>query len=139
MRRLFVAKDAGMSAEALRWALQQGKMQRIAQGVYAEGPEPPTALELALASVIRTGGVARGSISGALMGLDSVEVRPEHRRRNEVSTIVVHGIRCADGRQTLIDLAATLDDDTWEQALECALRKRLGTLDELADTHIRLI
>jgi hypothetical protein len=34
--------------------------------------------------------------------------------------------------QTLVDLAATLDDTVWEHALESALRKRLTTVDELA-------
>jgi Protein of unknown function (DUF559) len=31
-----------------------------------------------------------------------------------------------------VDLAALLDDDRWEQALECALRRRLVTLTDLA-------
>ena len=44
---------------------------------------------------------------------------------------VVEGVRCANGLLTLVDLAATLDDDTWEQALESALRKGLTTVDEL--------
>jgi very-short-patch-repair endonuclease len=38
------------------------------------------------------------------------------------------GVRCADGLATLVDLAASLDDLTWEQALESALRKRLTTV-----------
>ena len=44
---------------------------------------------------------------------------------------MVHGTRCADGVQTLVDLASILDDVVWEQALECALRKELVTIDEL--------
>jgi hypothetical protein len=45
--------------------------------------------------------------------------------------IALGGIACADALQTLLDLAATLDDDTWEQALESALRRRLTTIAEV--------
>ena len=37
----------------------------------------------------------------------------------------------ASGLQTMIDLATVLDDDRWEQALECALRRRLVTIADL--------
>lgn len=47
--------------------------------------------------------------------------------------VVVDGIRCADGLQTLVDVAGELDDDVWEQALESALRKRLVTVSEIED------
>src|SRR5207245_1608675 len=67
------------------------------------------------------------------------KLRQEPRRRDEVQTIEIHGIRCADGRQTLIDLAAVMDDDTWEQVLESALRKRLVTIAELEDVRSRRI
>jgi very-short-patch-repair endonuclease len=43
----------------------------------------------------------------------------------------VNGILCADGLLTLVDLAATLDDDAWEQALESALRKGLVTIEDI--------
>lgn len=38
------------------------------------------------------------------------------------------GIRCTNGLQTLLDLAGTLDDARWEQALESALRKGLVSI-----------
>jgi hypothetical protein len=44
---------------------------------------------------------------------------------------VVDGIPCVDGFTALVDLAATMDDDTWEQALESALRTRLTTVAAL--------
>jgi hypothetical protein len=44
--------------------------------------------------------------------------------------VTVGEIRCTDGLQTLVDLAATLDDERWEQALESALRKRLFAVDK---------
>jgi very-short-patch-repair endonuclease len=48
-----------------------------------------------------------------------------------MNIVVVDDTPCADGTQTMLDLAALLDDDAWEQALESALRKRLTTLDAL--------
>ena len=36
--------------------------------------------------------------------------------------VVVEAIRCTDGTQTMLDLAACLDDLRWEQALESGLR-----------------
>jgi hypothetical protein len=45
--------------------------------------------------------------------------------------VVRGGVRCADGLITLVDLAASLDDDQWEQALECALRLRLTSVAAL--------
>ena len=41
------------------------------------------------------------------------------------------GIRCTDGFQTLVDLAADLDDREWEHALESVLRMRLTSITEL--------
>ncbi len=45
--------------------------------------------------------------------------------------VEVHGLRCVDGLQALIDLAAELDDLRWEQALESALRKHLTTTTDV--------
>ena len=59
------------------------------------------------------------------------------RRRNvaEERVVDVHGYRCTDGLQTLVDLSATLDDDRWEQALESALHR--GTV-RVADLRASL-
>jgi hypothetical protein len=56
-------------------------------------------------------------------------------RRDSVKHTLVSGVPCADARQALIDLASTLDDDTWEQALESALRMRLVAIDDLVDVR----
>jgi very-short-patch-repair endonuclease len=45
--------------------------------------------------------------------------------------VVIEGLKCANGTRTLVDLAATLSDLRWEQALESALRKRLTSISEL--------
>jgi hypothetical protein len=62
-----------------------------------------------------------GALAGVLHGLDGVVLdgRPTRRRTLPPGRIVrAGGILCADWFQTLIDLAATLDDTIWEQALE---------------------
>ena len=43
----------------------------------------------------------------------------------------VNGFLCADGAETLKELAKSLNDIEWEQAFESALRKKLLTIDEL--------
>lgn len=67
--------------------------------------------------------------------LDGIELggTPTHRRVLPPDRVVViDGVPCADALQTLVDLAAVVDnDDVWEQALECALRRRLVTVAAL--------
>jgi hypothetical protein len=137
VRRLFTTAELrrrGMTVGQLRWATEHGRLTAIAHGVYAEGTSPPNALERAVAPVVRTGGVARGEIAGVLLGLDAVRIVPPVRMRRRVSGITeVHGLQCTNGFETLVDLAALLDDDRWEQALESALRKQLVTLDDFDD------
>jgi hypothetical protein len=53
------------------------------------------------------------------------------RRRQPASVVMIGGVPCTDGLQTMLDLAAIVDDLVWEQALECALRRRLVTIDQL--------
>jgi crotonobetainyl-CoA:carnitine CoA-transferase CaiB-like acyl-CoA transferase len=137
MRRLFTAAEAaaiGLSAEALEWGLQRGKWRRICRGVYGDGAEDATDFDRALARVVRVDGVASGGLAGFLHGLDSVEVDTRPLRRRELPAeriVVVEGIPCTDGLQTLVDLAAILDDRRWEHALEGALRKRLTSVADL--------
>jgi hypothetical protein len=137
MRRLFTTAEArgrGITRDALRWGERTGRWRRVERGVYACGPDDPDPLDRALAAVLVTGGVASGHLAGALLGLDGVELRGAdvslapgrngrrdgaRRRSLEADRIVVvAGVRCTDGLQTLIDLAVTLDDLRWEQALE---------------------
>ncbi|HVM54336.1 MAG TPA: hypothetical protein VM262_14175 [Acidimicrobiales bacterium] len=58
--------------------------------------------------------VARGGLAGVLLGLDGVGLDGRPTRRSRVPTehvVEVGGVRCADALITLLDLAATLDDD----------------------------
>ena len=137
MRRLFTTRHAGVSPEALRWGEHVGKWTRIVRGVYGDGAEPPSALDVARAEVLRKDAIAWATLAGVLHGLDSVTLLPRKPAERDISplhVIELGGLRCANGIHTMIDLAAVLDDLTWEQALEAALRKRLTTIAELEDT-----
>ncbi len=124
----------GLTASGLRWGEARGRWRRVRHGVYVEGPDDPTSWERAVAEVLATNAVASGGLAGMLHGLDSVVLdgRPVRRRMLPADrTVVADGIRRTDGLQTMIDLAACLDDRRWEQALESALRKRLLAISEL--------
>jgi len=138
-----------VSLAALRWGTRTGRWSLVEPGVYVLGREGPTAIERAVGAVLATGGVASGTLAGTLLSLDSVGFirtpyvtvaptasgrRREVRRKTLSSDriISVNGVRCTDGLQTLVDLAAIVDDLTWEQMLESALRKKLATLEAVA-------
>jgi hypothetical protein len=138
MRRLFTVKEAanrGLTRSTLRWGERRGRWRRIACGVYAEGADEPNALDLARARVLASGGVASGRLAALLHGLDAID-GPDNRLLRQrclppARIGVIEGLRCTDGLQTVVDLAADLDDVTWERALESALRKRLTSLQAI--------
>lgn len=151
MRRLWTLDElrtAGWSRSALRVAVDRGRWTRVARGVYADGPMPPTPLDVARAAVLAAGGIAGGTLAGVLHGLDGVDLRgpdvtvppgssnrrPGVRRRTIPAAHVTtaDGVRCLDGLGTLADLAAELGDLEWEQALECALRRGLVRIGDVA-------
>ena len=133
MRRLFTtadAEDQGISDSALKWGEKAGRWRRIQRGVYGEGPTEPNALDRERARVLACNGIASGNLVGVMLGLDSVQLdgRPLRRRDLDESRIRrIAGMRCTNGLQTILDLAATMDDLTWEQALESVLRRGLAT------------
>ena len=138
MRRLFTTAEIRATPDALRWAVEKKRLTSVGRGVYVVGPEPPTPLDEARAAVLRSKGEARGNLAGVLHGLDGVRLGGRPTRRDRLSpdhVVELDGIRCADGLNTLLDLAALLDDRTWEQAMESALRKHLTTIDALAQTR----
>jgi hypothetical protein len=113
----------------------------VQRGVYAEGPEPPTPLDRERAQVLSADSTARGALAGVLLGLDSVHLDGMPLRKGRViddRTTVIGGVRCVSARQALVDLAGHLDDDTWEQALESALRKRLICLASFDDLPLNV-
>ena len=147
MRSLyFTAAESGLTRAELRHGEAVGRWTRVARGTYRLGPEPPTALDRALATAVATGAAACGRVAGVLLGLDGVRFagpevtlradgpnkHPGVRRQVLTAGLTsVAGFPCTSPLQTLIDLARVLPDDEWEQALESALRKGLVTLSEL--------
>ena len=153
MRRLFTSDEA--TEAAIRWGEVKGRWRRADRGVWADGPDELSDLDRARAAVMATRGIASHHLAGVLHGLDSVTLegtwltlpptgngRRAHACRRKLAperVVTVAGLPCTDGLQTMVDLAQSLDDLTWEQALESALRKRLTTVDELAGTKRRVL
>jgi hypothetical protein len=150
VRRLYTTQELvrwGYTFSAIRWAIKRGELVRITRSVYGEGSSPPCVLDAALAAVLATGGVASGTLAALLLELDGVMLRgPDftvgldrgHRRTGARRRVLapervtmVGGVRCADALQTLVDLAALVGDEIWEQALESALRWRLTSVAEV--------
>jgi len=139
MRRLFTTEEArsrGLTIAELKWGEHKGRWRRIERGVYGVGPDRPSPLDRARARVLATGAIARGNLAGVLHEFDGVRLNGMPRRRRTRAPeriVIVGGVPCTDGLQTLVDLAATLDDLVWEQALEFVLRKRLASIADLEE------
>ncbi len=148
MRRPFTTQDAfahGITKSALQYRLKMNRIQNLGRGVYLMGSNAPTAIERAAGAVVVTGGVACGTFAAALHGLDCNMLVPPFAATTlkskhadaciadpPASAIqVVSGFPCTSGFQTLLDLAAVLNDLEWEQALESGLRKELLALEAI--------
>ncbi|MDP1793677.1 MAG: hypothetical protein Q8K63_06020 [Acidimicrobiales bacterium] len=137
MRRVFTTAEAtaeGLTKRQLEYGVERGVHVRITRGVYADGSDALDAFTEALGRMRADPGYAWGEVAGVLHDFDSVEVthrRPKRRRvRCEVTT--VQGYACTTALETIVDLAETMDDITWEQALESGLRKKLFTVQDIA-------
>lgn len=75
-----------------------------------------------------------GIVAAVLFGFDGVSVEAELSKRRSTFVddrrVEVGGYVCTSPLQ-LVDIAALVDDDVWEQAMEYGLRKKLVTLAEL--------
>ena len=134
VRRVFTAEASGLTRATLRWGERVSRWQRVERDVYLEGPEPPTQFDRERARVLAAKTGARGTLAGVLHGLDSVTLDGWPTRRGTppwLRSVTLGDVPCADGFTALIDLAAVLDDRTWEHALESALRKGLLSVEEL--------
>jgi hypothetical protein len=151
VRRLYTVSELeqrGLTRSARRTAVRTGRLRKVEATVYAAGSDPVSDLDHARAALLATEGVACGSFAGWLLGLEGVRfdgpritVPPASngRRRGVLRRIIspksvirIDGMRCTAPLQTLVDLAASLEDSRWEQALECALRRGVVTLAEVA-------
>jgi hypothetical protein len=110
--------------------------------MYGDGSGPPSFLEKSIAAAKARGGAVGGCAAGELLRLDAVvatsvdfvigveenNLRTGAHRRRTSDFIDVCGVCVTGGTQTLVDLAAHLSDEVWEQALESALRKGLTSI-----------
>ena len=149
------AKERGYSANAIRWNVRQGNWQRLEYGVFVKGAETPSQLERSLAKLVVTGGVAVRSLAGTIYQLDDVRlgkrdiaVRPgqSNTRRNvcrlnlaPADVWTYCGLDLSIPERTLIDLGDNLGDESWECAMESALRQELLTVGELEVQLLRPI
>jgi hypothetical protein len=137
VRRIFTTEQTDLTRSTLRWGMRQGKWIRLQRGIYLEGSDPPAPIDFARAKVLAGHTEARGTLAGVMHGLDSVtlDTRPTRRRTPPSVRIVnIDGIPCVDGIQTLLDLAALLDDRRWEHAFEAALRKGLASVAAMEES-----
>jgi len=128
VRRIFTADESGLTRATLRWGERERKWIRVERGIYLEGGDPPSKLDLARARVLAARTIARGTLAGVLHGLDSVTLGRKQTCEDLLlpsRVTTVGGVPCADGLTTLVDLAGLLSDTKWEHALESTLRKRL--------------
>jgi hypothetical protein len=150
VRKLRTKSDlmaSGWSRARVQRELRHGSIRGIVRGVFGEGSDTPSELDVARATALVTGGVADAVMSAQLHGFDGVErwwprvlvldgtsgKRTGVRRMKELpsETVIVGQVRCLPPPDTLLALAAILDDIHWEQALEFCLRRRLVTHEQL--------
>jgi hypothetical protein len=139
LRKLFTTETyiaAGRTRHELDWALHANRIVKVRRRVFAYGPEPPTRLESAVGSVFGTDRTARALVAGAIHELDGLDLGPpdEFRVRSPLiagPAVRKYGVWCANGLQTVVDLAALLNDSRWEMANESALHKKLFTIPNL--------
>ncbi|HVE93408.1 MAG TPA: type IV toxin-antitoxin system AbiEi family antitoxin domain-containing protein, partial [Acidimicrobiales bacterium] len=114
LRTVAELNERGWNRDYLRRGERHGRWRRIVKGVYGEGPEPPSPLDVARATAYAVSGVGARGLAGVLLGLDSVTLadgveilllagesnrRPGVRRVKQLpdATIEIAQVRCTDG------------------------------------------
>lgn len=153
------ALAAGVSRDALERRVTSGLLDRVDRDLFRISASASTWHQRALAAVWLQGPTALLSCRAAvrLWRLDPVppgplEVLTERWARRErrpdvkvhetrqllaVDRSVVDGIPCTSVVRTLLDCAGVLHPFRTDQLFEDALRKRLCTVDEVADRFVR--
>lgn len=151
VRRLFTRADLlaeGRTRGDLRYGKDRELFVQVIHGIYAEGSEPPTPFDVALARMRRSGSPTWGLVAARLYDFDAVHdlAPPDGIKRRRAHDLggeprLVRGVVCTSPLQVMVDLATVLDDDRWEQANESGLHKRLFTIDEelalLSELNVR--
>lgn len=136
LRKLFTTKQffaSGRTRGELRAAELRLECRQIIRGVYGEGPDDPTPLDIARAELLRRGVPAGGVIAGRVYGLDAKDDMdlPEIGRHRGFGLghepQEVDGAPVVSPLQTMVDLATSTTVNEWEQVNESALRLGLLT------------
>lgn len=151
--------EAGLTRSAIKWAVREGRLERLGRGLYRMPGAPRSWRQRAKEALLLSGDGARLSHRAAahLWRLDGFDTPPWpiditvphdrvvsrrvgvriHRSRLDDSQQLVRQLEVASIVRTLVDLAGTLDDEPLEVALDSAQRRfrDLGAwLLELAET-----
>jgi very-short-patch-repair endonuclease len=143
----------GLSAPAISYRLEAGRLRRVHPAVYALAGFPSTWDQDLLAALMaaREHAAITHFAAGTLWHLEAVtaecpHVLVVHRRKLELEGVVVHRtrsvargdivrhglLRVTSPARTLIDLATVLAADPLEDALDDALRRRLVSVTRLS-------
>lgn len=103
----------GGTKSGLDWGMSTSTYVRVAHGVYAPGPEPPTRLEVAIGQVYGSDRVADQLVAATLHDLGGIPWRlpPQKRLRRPLiagELVTLHSVRCTNGLQTIVDIAPLL-------------------------------
>lgn len=139
LRKLFTTAQFlvdGRTRGDLRWGEHLRLWRHVIWGVWGEGAEDPTPLDVARAHLLRRSTPAWGIVAGQIYGLDGLDEVPlpaPTRRRADGLGDDLHVIDetlLTSPLQTMVDLATILTLNPWEQANECALRLGLVTIEQ---------
>lgn len=149
---VFLGSEAvalGITPQGLSRRCAKGVIRRLHSGVYAMTSTPPSRMQM-LVGACRWGGpgtAASHRTAAALWQLDGFDLHqieictPRHLKSERVTArtvrLLLHDITTIDGvpvtkiERTLVHLAAVVDADRLEDALDSALRRRLTTVAKL--------
>jgi very-short-patch-repair endonuclease len=151
------AVELGLAESTLGDWVTAGRLQRPAPNVLVVAGAPDTWRQRAALAAQSGGGFASHRTAAVLWDLDGfeprqIEVLTLHGLRRRRSAWVVHetrnlagvdldevdGIECTSVVRTLLDLPAVAHPFRVAQALDCACRRRPGTLEVVAQRHREL-
>ncbi|MCY4664984.1 MAG: hypothetical protein OXC00_09990 [Acidimicrobiaceae bacterium] len=149
------ALDAGMTRHQIQRQLDTKRWRTAAPGVYHNTAVPETPHSRLLAACIAHGGLASHRAAAALHDIDGFRlVRPEivvaPGRGRSAAGVRLHrstqmdlarpvprdGIPCTGLARTMLDLAAVVNRQRLESALDCVLRQERLTYEDLYEVVV---